>query len=304
MKFIERAREIIKKNMSRIIIILICISYVLQGMFAIVKADFDLETFLGRIGTSLICGLSIYTSMRESGIQDGKSSDNFIGSLQLYAVTKTKIEKKYLLNAFCIYKNKQAIEEKKQQILEQNGLDYILYKKGRYNEETKLYLTLNDDEKKVLKIVNKQSFVVRTINTKYLLSDSPKLNVRKLKKGEITIDVAEYKRRSFITDLVTMIMWAAIFSFYGLEPLINGFSWGKILWNLWQIICWLSCGITKYISSRDFIENEYRQSHLVYKIELLEEFIQIVEQNQSLLEPYDYIGKEIKKEEEEQDGKQ
>lgn len=303
MKFAERAREIIKHNLSRIIIVLICITYIAQGMFVIVKADFDLETFIGRIGTSLICGLAIYTSMRESGIQDAKASDTYISSLQLYALTKSKIVKKYLLNAFCVYKNKQAIEEKKQEILEQNGLDYTMYKKGKYDKNSVLYSTLENEEKKALEIVEKQAFVVRSINTKYLLSDSPKLDKKKLKKGEIAIEVSEYKRKSFFTDLFNMILWAAIFSLYGLEPITSG-SWEKILWNTWQIICWISCGISKYLSSRNFIENEYRQSHLVYKIELLEEFIQILQDNPALIEPYDYVGKEIKKEEEEQNAKQ
>ena len=103
---------------------------------------------------------------------------------------------------------------------------------------------------------------------------------------------------NILKDAIMMLFWSAIFSGYILMPIINGDTLPSVLWNTWQVICWVAGGVSKYQDAKDFMVNEYRQTHLVEKTETLGEFLSIMENNESLLDKYDYIGMELKELEE------
>ena len=59
---------------------------------------------------------------------------------------------------------------------------------------------------------------------------------------------------------------------------------------------WLSFGFQKYIDSKYFMEYEYRQSHLVQKTELFNEFIVTMQNNPTIIYTYDVnIDEEVDK---------
>lgn len=293
----DRIRNFIKDNMSKIMLVAIVLTYVGQGCFELVQREWDISAFIGRMGASLIVGMSIYTSMRMSGLSDGRKTLEFIASYKLYAETKVKVSntKQYKLTAYCAYKNDQSLEEAKQDLLEEYGLQYRLWKNGSYSPNGKLYQILDSEQKKCLNYINSGKLKTFNLNTRFLLSDSPKLSKRDLMKGKFSRDEKDYTRSSVTKDIFMMLFWSTIFSGYILMPIINGDTIPSILWNTWQVICWVAGGVSKYHDAKDFMVNEYRQTHLVYKTEMLGEFLSIMTHDESLLDKYDYIGNEIRK---------
>lgn len=302
----DKVKNFIKDNMSKIMLVAIVLTYVGQGCFELVQREWDISAFIGRMGASLIVGMSIYSSMRMSGLSDGRKSAEFKASYKLYAENKERVSKtkQYKLTAFCAYKNDQSLEEAKQDLLEEYGLQYKLWVRGSYNTNTELYNQLDVDQKKCLKFINSGRLKTFNLNTRFLLSDSPKLSKKDLMKGTISRDEKDYTRSSTAKDVLMMLFWSIIFSGYILMPIINGETLPSILWNTWQVICWVCGGVAKYEDAKDFMINEYRQTHLVYKAEILGEFLSIMTHDESILDDYDYIGKEIKKieSEEKKDG--
>jgi hypothetical protein len=305
-KSTDKIRNFIKDNMSKIMLVAIVLTYVGQGCFELVQREWDISAFIGRMGASLIVGMSIYTNMRMNGLSDGRKTLEFMASYNLYAQTKQKVSKtkQYKLNAFCMYKNEQSVEEAKQDLLEEYGLQYRLWKNGSYNAEGKLFQYLDAEQKKCLNYVNTGKVKTFGLNTRFLLSDSPKLTKKDLMRGKFSRDEKDYTRSSLTRDIFTMLFWSIIFSGYILMPIINGETLPSILWNTWQVICWIAGGVSKYQDAKDFMVNEYRQTHLVYKTEVLGEFLSIMEHDESMLDSYDYIGNEIKRieSEEKKDG--
>lgn len=302
----EKVRNFIKDNMSKMMLVAIILTYVVQGCFELVQREWNFSAFIGRMGASLIVGMSIYTNMRMSGLSDGRKTPEFIASYRLYAENKEKVSKtkQYKIPAFCAYKNDQSLEEAKQDLLEEYGLQYRLWKKGSYNPEGEIYKHLDEEQKRCLKYISSGRVKTFNLSTRYLLSDSPKLSKKDIVKGKYARDEKDYTRSNTAKDIFMMFFWSFIFSGYILMPILNGDTLPSILWNTWQVICWAVGGVAKYEDAKDFMVNEYRQTHLVYKTELLGEFLSIMTYNEPLLDNYDYIGKELERieSEEKEDG--
>lgn len=293
----DKVKNFLKDNLSKLIVVVMVLTYVAQGCFELVQKDWDFGAFIGRAGLSMVTGITLYTSMRLSGLRDGRKKAEFIASYNLYAEQKERVSrgKAFKLPAFCCYKNSQALEEAKQSLLEEYGIQYILWKKGSYEEGKPLYDRLDDEQKKVLKFINNGRIKVNMLTARGLLTDSPKLSKRDLKNGRTIREEKDYTRDNVVKDLLTMVLWSAIFSAYILKPIVDGDTLSSILWNTWQIIVWVAGGVSKYEDAIQFMINEYRQTHLIEKTELLSEFLSIMEHNEEMLDQYDYVGMEIKR---------
>lgn len=290
-KVSDKIGDFVKGNLAKLVLVAIIGLYIGQGAFELVKREFNVENFLGRLLTGLIIGVSIYTCLRLSGIADGRRDNVFLSSLKLYKQKKVEVSnsKQYKLTAFCLYKNEVSLEEAKQDYLLANGINYSLWKKGGYDDkESKLYKVLEPEQIKALENVGK----VRTarITTSFLMTDAPKVN-KKYKGKVIARDDKDYIRDGAIKDAISVLVCSGAFAYYVLMPIVNGDVLANVLWNLFQVIIWLTFGVIKYIQAKDFITHEYRESHLVYKIELLSEYLSIMQTDESLLDEYDVLKK-------------
>lgn len=293
----DRFRQFIMTNVSKIAAVTISLIYILTGCFKIVKKEFDPFDFAGDLGTSLLVGLSLYVTFRASGISDGRRNILYVESYNLYAGKKADVAKtkKYMLPAYCVYKNKQELEEAKINYLEQVGLSYASYKKGQYKEGGRIYEVLEEEQKQALMEVEK--IKIKPITTKFLLSDAPLLKAKHV-NNSFGRETKDYMASGLFKDAVTMLMISGVSAAYILEPIINGEMWSSILWHIFQVIMWLVFGIIKYCNAVEFMVHEYRQTHIIYKAELLEEFLAILRDNEAILYPFDYIGIALKEEEE------
>jgi hypothetical protein len=291
--------DFFRDNIQKIIIFLCCALYMSQGIFDVVKKEATIWDILGNIGISVIVGVLISSNLNSMGLKDGRKSEIFTTSMKAYGAAKQKATPLFdKLPAWCEYKNSWELEMKRKEIIQSNGLSWKAYKFGYYEKHTE---KLNEKQKQALEKV--KDCTVYRLTSQELLSDLPKSKLTNNRFGE---SEREFETRNFVYDLVSKIFMGVVLGLYGLEPLLTGENFREVLpgiiWNTMQILLWLALGLMKYSKARSFIEDEYRQTHIIQKTELLNEFMITMDKNPKVVEEFDedefineYIDDYIKK---------
>lgn len=276
-----------KNNLQRLIIVLVSIVYITQGLFGIAKKDTTIWDILGSIGLSVAVGVIISSSLVSMGLKDGRNSELFQGSMKAYGNAKKEATPHFdKLSQWCDYRNKLDLESARRNIIQGASLSWKAYKLGYYDEEKNLE-KLEEEQLKALK--EAKYCKIERLTYSDLLSDFPK-SKRKNGSRYGTTEV-EYQVKSDFSDLIVKIFLGIVCGLYGLVPLITEDNKAAIiagvLWNCLQIILWLSFGITKYVKAKSFMEDEYRQSHIIQKTEYLNEFVVTIQNNPDIIKSVD-----------------
>lgn len=304
-KPVKRRKNIIeffRDNFQKIVLVLICVIYVVQGLFKFQRKEATLLEIAGSIALSVFVGLVISTNLRAMGLKSGRNSDIYAASVQTYGEVKQKATPMFdKLPSWCEYKNAQELEFKKKEIIQGAGLNWRGYKLGYYDENQE---KMNDVQKKAYQEA-KNCRIIKFYSNE-LLSDLPKIDLRTQNRFGKT--EKEYKREENITDFVIRIGLGIVGGLYTLQPLLDGGNKQEIIagiiWHAVQIILWFAIGILKFSDAKSFIIDEYRHTHIIQKTELLNEFIVTMENNPKIIEEYDedleidsYIEEFLKKRE-------
>jgi len=310
----KKLSVVVRNNLEKIVIFLIATFYIWQGVFKITDRNETFISVLGNILLSVVIGIAISLNMTQMGIKDGRKSDKFIKSEELYGTTK-ELATPYFdkLYAWCEYKNDQELNTKKRDIIRNVGLSWKAYRLGYYKEH-KDDLSLNENQ---LKAINEaDSAKIEKIESRMLLSDLPTSHLSLLfgKKEQKRFGKSEsdFKKQTLATDLITRLAISFVLGYYTISPLINGSNWRDIManmiWHTLHIVIWITFGTLKYSNAKLFMEDEYRQVHLIQKTELLNEFIITMKNNSKVVDEFDvnqddidnYLDKLIKEKENEQ----
>ena len=279
--------EVVRENLQKITILLISFIYIIQGMFQIKHRDTTIWNILGSIGISIIVGFIIASNLRSMGIRDGRRSEIFANSMLSYAKAKEKATPEFdKLAAWCEYKNAQELEFKKKGIIQGAGLNWKAFKLGYYDDEKNL-TKLN--EKQLEALEEAKYCKIYRINSQELLSDLPSLFSKS--GSRFGQSQNEYLIKGNIADIFSRIIIGVVGGLYGLYPLFSGENIAQvisgIIWNMLQVIIFLAFGLLKYNQSKSFMEDEYRQTHIVQKTELLNEFTVTMQKNPSIVDTYE-----------------
>lgn len=291
-----KATATVREKLQIIVIGLICAVYIVHGLFTLEETEQTIVEIIGNIAWSGAIGIIISSMFSSQGLKDGRNTEIFLNSLKAYGDAKSRATPWFdKLTTWCSYKNAYDLEIKKKELIESAGLNYRAYTVGYYDEHPE---NLTDDQMKALDKVD--TCKILKITQRELLSDMPKN--RFSEKNRFGETVLEYQTKGTLLDIIVKLGLAIICGLYTLEPLKDA-NWAGLIWNLLQILMWLSFGFQKYIDSKYFIEYEYRQSHLVQKTELFNEFIITMQNNPNIIYTYDVnidleVDKFIKQKEE------
>lgn len=285
----------VRNNLEKISIFLISFFYVFQGIFQITDRGQDIMAVLGNIMLSILIGVAISSNLTQMGLKDGRKSDKFVASDELYGQTKERATQYFdKLYAWCEYKNDQELNAKKRDIIRNAGLSWKAYRIGYYKDKE-----LNPEQQKAIDEAN--SCKIEKINNRILLSDLPQDEMSilfgKQKEKRFGKSEREFKKQSLAVDLITRLFISFVLGYYTLSPLINGDNWksviSQLLWHFMHILIWLTFGVLKYSNAKSFIEDEYRQTHLIQKTELLNEFIVTMQNSPQVVEQFDIDNDDI-----------
>ena len=221
----------------------------------------------------------------------------------LYAEAKEKAKKYYdKLPAFCAYKTETEKINIKREIITNANLSFLKYLKGYYNENKN---SLEEYQIEAIEEANKMR--IEPYQTSKILSDLPN-DIKKNIKSRYGKDEKQYIVEKNISGLFSKIIWAILSGYYTLGPL-NQDNIPQAVWNALQIAIWLAFGSIDYINAKEFINNEYRQTHVIQKTAFLEEFITLMENEPKKLDKYDdelqfkeFLEKKEKREEKIENG--
>lgn len=272
--------KILKSKIYIVAIIVVSIFYVVYGLFNFEKTGKSLVEILGSIGMSFIIGLSLVNFLRKEGLKSAREDEVYKNSLILYADAKEKAKPYYdKLPAFCAYKTEQDKTNIKREIITNANLSYYKYLKGFYKDKQGL-------EEYQLKAIEEANVVkIEPYQTSKILSDLPSKNVFGV-TSRYGIDEKQYIAQKNITGILSKIIWAILSGYYTLGPL-NSDNIPQAVWNALQIAIWLAFGSIDYVNAKEFIVNEYRQTHIIQKTAFLEEFVALVEKEPEKLNQYD-----------------
>lgn len=310
----RKITDSIKDNLQKITIAIVSMLYILQGLFTIAKKDTSIWDILGSIGLSIMVGVIISSSMNSMGLKDGRLGDPFIASMKAYGKAKEDATPYFdKLNAWCEYKNFQELEFTKKDIIQSAGLNWKAYKYGYYNEpEHREKL----DEKQIKALEQAKYCKIERLTARDLQSDFPQTRKTMFgfkKLGRFGESEKDYKNRNLVSDFFTRVFMSVICGLYTLKPLWDGTNKQEviagIIWNTLQIMMWIALGTIKYVNAKQFIEVDYRQSHIIQKTEYLNEFTVTMKNNPDVIENFDetieidkYIEAYIKEKEELENG--
>lgn len=277
--------EFIRDNFQKIMLIAICVLYISQGLFSLEKKQATILEIAGNIGLSICVGILISNNLRSMGVKSGRTSEIFIASMQIYGEVKQKATPMFdKLPSWCEYKNAQELEFRKKEIIQGAGLNWRGYKLGFYDEHPE---KMNETQKKAFDEA-KNCKIVKFYSNE-LLSDLPHVDIRV--KSRFGRTVKDYKKNEAIPEVITKVALGIICGLYTLRPLLTEGNASEkiagIIWNSMQIILWLIMGMLKYYDAKSFIVDEYRQTHVIQKTELLNEFIVTMQNNPKVIEEYD-----------------
>lgn len=285
----------VRNNLEKISIFLISFFYVFQGIFQITDRGQDIMSVLGNIMLSILIGVAISSNLTQMGLKDGRKSDKFVASDELYGQTKERATQYFdKLYAWCEYKNDQELNAKKRDIIRNAGLSWKAYRIGYYKDKE-----LNPEQQKAIDEAN--ACKIEKINNRILLSDLPQDEMSilfgKQKEKRFGKSEREFKKQTLAVDLITRLFISFVLGYYTLAPLINGDNWksviSQLLWHFMHILIWLTFGVLKYSNAKSFIEDEYRQTHLIQKTELLNEFIVTMQNSPQVVEQFDIDNDDI-----------
>jgi hypothetical protein len=193
----------------------------------------------------------------------------FVKTLRHYQEKKNKVEKyTQFIPDFCSYKNKQAFESVKRNLIEQAGINYELYIK---NEKDEAFLSkIEPWQKKILEKTKK--IKVGKIYSHDLLQEHGSVGVD-LSINLLPIGQKEHQRKFFVGGVIQRVLTSAL---SGLT-----IAFGIVLGN-W--VLGLTYGISVFISfvssvviASDYVSTTLRNRFLA-KADLLNEFDNIKEQ--------------------------
>lgn len=303
----RKITDAIKDNLQKITIVIVSFLYILQGLFTIAKKDTSIWDILGSIGLSIMVGVIISSSMNSMGLKDGRLGDIFTASMKAYGKAKENATPYFdKLNAWCDYKNFQELEFTKKDIIQSAGLNWKAYKYGYYNEHRDKL-----DEKQIKALEQAKYCKIERLTARDLQSDFPQTRRTMFgfkKLGRFGESEKDYKNKTLVSDFLTRVFMSVICGLYTLKPLWDGTNKQEviagIIWNMLQIMMWIALGTIKYVNAKQFIEVDYRQSHIIQKTEYLNEFTVTMQNNPSVIENFDetieidkYIQEYIKEKE-------
>lgn len=178
------------------------------------------------------------------------------------------------LDKWCEEKNREALKMQRTKILASEGMrydDYFDEKGGAklfvVNKDRLKDKFLRGDEIKRLRCFRK---ALRLKLTPLTASGLTSEGGKKQDPYYLGRTKSQYERGATISDVITKVIIACLFGYYGAE-LVQDFSYADLIWKALQIGIFFITGVIKMYQSYMFVVDEYR-GRIVKKIDNLQMF--------------------------------
>ncbi|MBO5338367.1 MAG: hypothetical protein J6A96_01555 [Clostridia bacterium] len=283
-------QELFFKNAGYFAVLLISLAYIAGSFILISSTGKTIYEIIATGVISLIVGVLITGVFRSLGIQKGEEDERTISTNHLYGETvESSVPYIDKLEEFCELENKNAQISIRKKILavvglkyddcfDENGVckeyNYELYseeiiEKAKSKKQKRRYKRVNSKRKKAyFKAVNiKIKLLTPSALTSSSIKENDPFNFGKTKK--------EYTSQRNISDMATRVVMAIIFGYFGVS-FVSEVNFATLIWNILQIVMYITSGIIQMYASYSWIVDEYRLN-VIKKIDYLQKFKKFAE---------------------------
>ncbi len=272
------------KSAGYIAVVLISLIYIGGSFIMISKTGKSVYEIIATGVLSMITGLLINGVFRSIGIRRGEDDERTISTAKLYSDSVEAIVPHIdRLEEFCELENKRALSSIRRKLLAKAGLKYDDF----FDSDGVLcgYAYELYREEEILEASKKQAIKMRRINEKrkHAYNKAVNIKIKLLTPSTLTSEGVkendpfdfgktkkEYSSQKNMSDLVSRVLMALIFGYFGVS-FVSEVNPAVLIWNTLQIVMYITSGIIQMYSSFMWIVDEHRAS-LIKKIDYLQKF--------------------------------
>lgn len=271
----EKARDFLKKNIGYMIVGLLSAIYIATSVITMGKTGKTFGEIMADGAIVLFIGVFINRIFDLQGMMNGEREERVQDTIRMHGEAVVRISP-YLdrLDGWCDEKNAEALKMQRTKILAGEGMRYDDYFDERggaktfvVNKDRLKDKYLRGDEIKRLRCYRK---ALRLKLTPLTASGLTSEGGKKQDPYYLGRTKSQYERGATISDIVTKVIIACLFGYYGAE-LVQDFSYADLIWKALQIGIFFITGVIKMYQSYMFIVDEYR-GRIIKKIDNLQKF--------------------------------
>lgn len=271
----EKARDFLKKNIGYMVVGLVSAIYIATSVITMGKTGKTFGEIMADGAVVLFLGVFVNRIFDLQGMMNGDREERVQETIRLHGEAVVRVSP-YLdhLDKWCEEKNEEALKIQRTKILASEGMrydDYFDEKGGAklfvVNKDRLKDKFLRGDEIKRLRCFRK---ALRLKLTPLTASGLTSEGGKKQDPYYLGRTKSQYERGATISDVITKVIIACLFGYYGAE-LVQDFSYADLIWKALQIGIFFITGVIKMYQSYMFVVDEYR-GRIVKKIDNLQMF--------------------------------
>ena len=271
----EKARDFLKKNIGYMVVGLVSAIYIATSVITMGKTGKTIGEIMADGAIVLFLGVFINRIFDLQGMMNGEREERVQDTIRMHGEAVVRISP-YLdrLDGWCDEKNAEALKMQRTKILAGEGMRYDDYFDERggaktfvVNKDRLKDKFLRGDEIKRLRCFRK---ALRLKLTPLTASGLTSEGGKKQDPYYLGRTKSQYERGATISDVITKVIIACLFGYYGAE-LVQDFSYADLIWKALQIGIFFITGVIKMYQSYMFVVDEYR-GRIVKKIDNLQMF--------------------------------
>lgn len=271
----EKARDFLKKNIGYMVVGLVSAIYIATSVITMGKTGKTFGEIMADGAVVLFLGVFANRIFDLQGMMNGDREERVQETIRLHGEAVVRVSP-YLdrLDKWCEEKNEEALKMQRTKILASEGMrydDYFDEKGGAklfvVNKDRLKDKFLRGDEIKRLRCFRK---ALRLKLTPLTASGLTSEGGKKQDPYYLGRTKSQYERGATISDVITKVIIACLFGYYGAE-LVQDFSYADLIWKALQIGIFFITGVIKMYQSYMFVVDEYR-GRIIKKIDNLQKF--------------------------------
>lgn len=271
----EKARDFLKKNIGYMVVGLVSAIYIATSVITMGKTGKTFGEIMADGAIVLFLGVFVNRIFDLQGMMNGDREERVQETIRLHGEAVVRVSP-YLdrLDKWCEEKNEEALKMQRTKVLASEGMrydDYFDEKGGAklfvVNKDRLKDKFLRGDEIKRLRCFRK---ALRLKLTPLTASGLTSEGGKKQDPYYLGRTKSQYERGATISDVITKVIIACLFGYYGAE-LVQDFSYADLIWKALQIGIFFITGVIKMYQSYMFVVDEYR-GRIVKKIDNLQMF--------------------------------
>ena len=258
----DKLKAFLKGIMGDMVVFALCVIYTLTAFVTIEATGKSIWQIIGEGVSAFLMGFFLNRALERQGIIEGDENEELKKACDKHSRTVDNVVP-YIdkLEEWCDMKNAYALRHGRERILAEGSLKYTDYFDG---DGATLEFAPDEDKLKNRHMRKIEIARIRTYYKALTLKLTRLTATALLSEGGRDDDPfylgrskIEYSKQSSRKDVLTKIILAVLFGYYGVT-LIANFSIANLIWKVFQVVMFLVIGSVKKNQAYSYVVEEYK----------------------------------------------